>query len=121
LETFMIPSYPEWPGCFQRNFRLRELAPANATLLSFYGPHHLFQRGADQYIVVDTMQSAVLAPMTWAEVLERYPGFGDIALPVTPDLDAVLKAKRRGGRTARDAGPVQIEPVEVVEEDGVLV
>lgn len=117
----MIPSYPEWPGCFQHNFRLRELAPANATLLSFYGPHHLFQRGADQYIVVDTMQSAVLAPMTWAEVLERYPGFGDIALPVTPDLDAVLKAKRRGGRTARGAGPVQIEPVEVVEEDGVLV
>lgn len=118
----MIPSYPEWPGCFQRNFRLRELAPANATLLSLYGPHHLFQRGADQYIVVNTMQCAVLAPMTWAEVLERYPGFGDIALPVTPDLDAVLKAKRRGGRTARDTGRVQIDAAYVVvEEDGVLV
>lgn len=118
----MIPSYPEWPGCFQRNFRLRELAPANATILSFYGCHHLFQRGADQYIVVDTMQSAALAPMTWAEVLERYPGFGDVALPVTPDLDAVLKARRRGGRTTHDTGRVQPDSLEVVvEEDGMLV
>lgn len=56
-------NHPHWPGCLQRNLRLQELAPAHAAS----DPCYLFQRSANQYIVVDIIQGMSYGPLPWDE------------------------------------------------------
>jgi hypothetical protein len=90
----------QWPSCLQRNWELRSLAPAQGSLVSFYGPCYLFQIAGDTYTVVDTAHATSFGPHPYATVLELYPGFADVAIPVGPDLAETLKQRARPARAA---------------------
>ena len=90
-------NHQTWPACVRAHTRLRDLAPAEGVFRAFYGAFHLFQIDDQGYIVVDTCHGQRFGPHPMAEICARYPGFGDgAALPVTPELDAALRARRRG-------------------------
>jgi hypothetical protein len=89
-------NHQTWPACFRAHTRLRDLAPAEGVFRAFYGAFHLFQIGDQGYTVVDTCHGQRFGPHPMAEIVARYPGFGDsAALPVTPELDVALRAAAR--------------------------
>jgi hypothetical protein len=45
-------------------------------------PCYLFQIAGDTYTVVDTVHATSFGPQPYAALLERYPGFADVAIPV---------------------------------------
>jgi hypothetical protein len=102
METIehMMNIVDQWPSCLQRNWELRALAPAQGCLVSFYGPHYLFQIAGDAYTVVDTAQATSFGPQLYVNVLELYPGFADVAIPIGPDLAETLKQCARPTRAA---------------------
>jgi hypothetical protein len=87
----MTNSVDQWPSCLQRNWELRRLAPTQSSLISFYGPRYLFQIAGDDYMVVDTTHAISFGPQPYGNVLELYPGFADVAIPIGPGLAETLK------------------------------
>jgi hypothetical protein len=81
----MIPTTHTGRAAFSATYGCRN-SPSTRGIRSFYGPCYLFQRSADQYIVVDIIQGMSHGPLPWDEVLARHPGCGDVALPVTLTL-----------------------------------
>jgi hypothetical protein len=68
----MIPTTHTSQAAFSATYGCRN-SSSTRSIRSFYDPCYLFQRSADQYIVVDTIQGMSYGPLLWDEVLARHP------------------------------------------------
>jgi hypothetical protein len=66
--------------------KLEDLAPRNGRLVSWYGSFYLYQLVNNSFILVDTSPGEAFDPEPLDTILDRHPGFGDIAHIIEPDL-----------------------------------